>query len=236
MASFPNSVKTFTTKNAGDVIQPVDINDPQDEINAIEDGLLNGKAPLNSSNSTFHALSVTAGSTLATLQVTGDSTFAGNVVITGTLTGGGVIASAACKLSHSTFQQMNSGAFLVLNWDTEVLDAQGMHSTSANSSRITFAASSGLYCVGANLVWNTVASGSYSIRFKLNDGDGIAGHSEAAAVTGGNGPMSLSAMVYATSTSDYVTCQVFQSGGSTNSIVHNSTLNGPSIFWAYRVA
>jgi hypothetical protein len=43
-ASYPGAVKTFTTKNAGDAIQPADVNDLQDEVNAIEAGLLNGLA------------------------------------------------------------------------------------------------------------------------------------------------------------------------------------------------
>lgn len=39
-ASFPTSVKTFATRNAGDAIQPAHINDAQDEITAIETSLL----------------------------------------------------------------------------------------------------------------------------------------------------------------------------------------------------
>jgi len=42
MASYPTSVKTFTTRNAGDVIQPSHVNDLQDEVNAVEAGLLTG--------------------------------------------------------------------------------------------------------------------------------------------------------------------------------------------------
>jgi hypothetical protein len=40
MASFPGSVKSFTTRNAGDVIQPAHINDLQDEVNAVQATLL----------------------------------------------------------------------------------------------------------------------------------------------------------------------------------------------------
>lgn len=40
MASYPTSVKTFTTRLAGDTIQPGHMNDVQDEINAIETDLL----------------------------------------------------------------------------------------------------------------------------------------------------------------------------------------------------
>lgn len=41
-ASFPTSVKTFTTKLNGDTIQPAHVNDAQDEITAIEQTFLNG--------------------------------------------------------------------------------------------------------------------------------------------------------------------------------------------------
>lgn len=63
MASYPASVKTFTTKSdgAGNKIFASHINDLQDEVNAIESGLLNGTAPLNSSNATVNTLTVSSG-------------------------------------------------------------------------------------------------------------------------------------------------------------------------------
>lgn len=58
MASYPTSVKTFTTKNdgAGNTIFAAHVNDLQDEVHAIEDGLLNGTAPINSSHATVSGL------------------------------------------------------------------------------------------------------------------------------------------------------------------------------------
>ena len=41
-ASFPASVKSFTTKSPGDTIQPAHVNDAQDEISAVETWLLDG--------------------------------------------------------------------------------------------------------------------------------------------------------------------------------------------------
>src|SRR6266571_1909025 len=43
-ASYPTSAKIFTSRNAGDIVQPAHVNDLQDEVNAIESGLLNGIA------------------------------------------------------------------------------------------------------------------------------------------------------------------------------------------------
>ena len=64
MASFPGAVKTFASRSSGQTIAAAHVNDLQDEVNAIEDGLLNGTAPLNSSNSTFNALSVSSNCTV----------------------------------------------------------------------------------------------------------------------------------------------------------------------------
>ena len=56
MASFPGSVWAPTTKNTNDTIQASHVNDAQAEIVAIEDGYLNGKALLNSSNLTSQGI------------------------------------------------------------------------------------------------------------------------------------------------------------------------------------
>jgi len=60
MAEYPGAVKNFTTRNAGDTIQPAHINDLQDEVTAIESGLLNGTAPLTSSNTIVNQLGLAA--------------------------------------------------------------------------------------------------------------------------------------------------------------------------------
>lgn len=96
MASFPTSVKVFTSRNTGDTIQASHVNDLQDEVNGIEDGYLNATARLNSSNATVAALQVTnnstfsggiqsSNSTITVLNVTGTSTLVGNVVVNGAL-------------------------------------------------------------------------------------------------------------------------------------------------------
>ena len=43
-ASYPSAVKTFTTRTLGDVIQAAHVNDLQDEVTAVETGILNGFA------------------------------------------------------------------------------------------------------------------------------------------------------------------------------------------------
>lgn len=75
MASYPTTPKTFTTKNTGDVIQAAHVNDLQDEVNAMESGLLQGTARFHSSNSS-----------MANLNVGGKSTFVDGIVVGGNST------------------------------------------------------------------------------------------------------------------------------------------------------
>jgi hypothetical protein len=125
MASYPTSQKAFTTKNAGDTIQPGHVNDIQDEIMALEAGLLNGTAPLTSSRATVAALTVVGGSTLATLQVAGNSTIAGtltvNKIISTSLTNAGGVTSYVRAFRDAT-QAPASTAYTVVAYNSEVAD------------------------------------------------------------------------------------------------------------------
>lgn len=80
-ASYPGAVKTFATRTSGQSIDPAHINDLQDEVNAIESGLLNGTAPVNSSRIVATGLQVTGNSTVAALSVTGVVSFDASAVI-----------------------------------------------------------------------------------------------------------------------------------------------------------
>ena len=75
-ASYPTTPKTFTTKNDGDDVMASHVNDLQDEVAAIESGLLNGTAPVNAAASTFTSLSVAGGSTVRDIMPAADSTYA----------------------------------------------------------------------------------------------------------------------------------------------------------------
>ena len=82
-ASYPGAVKTFATRSAGQTIASAHVNDLQDEVTAIEDGLLNGTAPLNSSATTVKSLSVSGGSTLADVTVSSRATLSSLVTLAG---------------------------------------------------------------------------------------------------------------------------------------------------------
>lgn len=163
---YPSGVISFGTKNAGDTIQPADINTPQTEITAIESGLLNGLQ---------HALTIngavtvsTGGLTVSTgnvslgqnLNVAGNSTFAGAVTFSSGVTfASSLTFSGAVTFSSGvTFNQaltvnsaLNvgsslslSGAFSVPSQSTQV----GGASTSANE--LVIASSAVLLLVNNN--------------------------------------------------------------------------------------
>lgn len=227
-ASYPGSAKVFTARSAGQTIASAHINDLQDEVNAIETGLLAGTAPLNSSNTVVN-----------NLQVSGNSTITGSLAVA-SLTVGGVAVSSAfltvptCRVTQSTAANVNNATLTGLNWDVEDFDASGMHSTSVNSSRITFAASTGVYSVGACVEWSVNVNFTRRIRLVLNDGQPFAAASQDQ-ITASDAGQNVMGLVRATSTADYVTVAVFQNSGSTMSCGQIST-SLITAFWAHRVS
>jgi hypothetical protein len=135
MASFPTSVKSFTSKNTGDVIQAAHVNDLQDEVNAIEAGYLNGTANLNSSRATVTSLQVSGASTITTLQAAG-STFSVRPVTPP--------PDAALVYLDSTVT-IGSSALSTVAWLAQsILTNSSMHSTGTNPERL-IPQSTGLY-------------------------------------------------------------------------------------------
>lgn len=154
MPSFPASVKSFTTKNAGDVIQNTHLNDLQDEVNAMEGGYLNGTARLNSS-----------GSTLATLSVSGGSTFAVRPATPP--------PDAAKVFLQSTVTIGTSGAS-TFAWTAQAfLTNSSMHSTTTNNNRL-IPQSTGLYQVVAQMGLSTNSTGFRTLTIVDSSGTNIA--------------------------------------------------------------
>lgn len=170
-ASYPNAVKTYTTKSdgAGNRIQADHINALQDEVTAIEDGLLNGTAPIASSNITAPALQVTtatitnlvSGGGRLVLPSSGGST---GQVLTIVSTSGSTqtlewrsaagVSSAAGSTVGSLTVSSNAPATPVANtlYANTMIKAWAYH-----------AASTALY--GAFNIAAVTASGSTSLRF-----------------------------------------------------------------------
>lgn len=197
MANFPNSVTVYATKNPGDTIPSADWDSFGAEITAIEDGLINGTAPINSSNATFN-----------------------NVTVNGSLSVGAATGRTACTLTHSTNQNVNTGSVTGLNFDTESSDPGSMHSTGSNSSRINFPAP-GTYLIGGFVAWNngSTAGTFRQLLIRVNDVTGIVGTiSPPSPNVGAPLNQSVNTLYTPASTNEYATLLVQQDSGSTMSI------------------
>lgn len=253
MASFPDSPHTFTDFANSALSDAAQVTSIYDEVEAIEAGYLNGSARLNSSHSTVVALSVTGGSTLTTLtagnstvanlsvssnstitgslSVVGNSTFDGNLTVSGTFTASGGFTPTAPHViaSRGSTQAVGSTDWIAVNWDTALVDSDSMLSTSANSSRLTCVASSGMYLVTACVGMSKPASAADSrfvARIYVNDSSQAtqAQHSTAYSAFANAAQLSMSALIRAADTNTYVTLQVRQiDAGSTTSILADST-------------
>ena len=166
MASFPTSVKSFTTKNTGDVIQAAHVNDLQDEVNAIEAGYRNGTAPLNAAGSTVTSLVVSGGSTLATLSLSGASTFATRPVEP---------PPDVARVKLDAVLDLTNNTTLAVSWTGQTFAINSsMHSTGTNPMRLT-PQSTGVYVVlaGVGLSANHAAADSTAnFRLQIEDSSG----------------------------------------------------------------
>lgn len=219
MASYPGAVKSFTSKNAGDVIQPVDINDVQDEINAIEAGILNGTANLNTSNSTLVNLSVLHNSTL------GSTITIGTVPMIWPASGG----STGQVLTISS----TSGSTLTLAWQAvtanpavTLLKANSGTDTGAGNTNVDTVAISGLTAKDTLLVKAYgLSSSQATANFQLyHNTDGVQLYNMVNPITANN--------------SWAATADIGQSQASSTSIYTNASgaLTGGSVSGATIVA
>jgi hypothetical protein len=241
MATYPTGTYSPAPVSANQTITSARENAQDAEITAIQDGLRNGlqhAVTVSTGGLTVSTGSFIAGgpSSLATLQVNGASTFVGPVTFSTVVTFSTTptLTFPCVRLTHTADQAVGNASFTGLSWNTED-DNAGMHSTSANSSRITFAHSTGVYAVGASVEWNPSTSGYRVIRIMVNDVTGVVANlTPVSSVSALQMPMAVSGLVRAGSTTDYVTVQVFQNTGSTNSIT-NSTAYG-TVFWCHKVS
>lgn len=180
MASYPTSVIAFATRSNGQTIDASHVNGLQDEVTALEDGLLNATARLNSSNSTHVNLSVTGGSTVVTLSVTGASTFAGVIAYT---------AQPCCACLHASSQTLSTGTEVKVTFDTELFDIGGLHSTTTNPTRFTLP-TSGIYSLEGAASFDAAGVGRRYLYWMVNNSSAVG----TAAETDGHGSTSFSGL------------------------------------------
>ena len=232
MASYPTSVKTFASRSANQAIGSAHMNDVQDEINAVEAGLLNGLQ---------HAVTIaTGGLTVSTgntvlgqnLSVAGASTLAGSVVLSSLVT---APAQPRCLVYSTAAVSLAQDVFTALSFEQEQFDVGGLHSTASNPSRITIpAGSSGLYLCGATVHWSTGgAPNAMTVRIIKNSTTEVSAGPSTPRSSVTARSVSFSAPLVLDGT-DFLEVEVFPAG-STGSISAASVRRAAADFWAVRL-
>lgn len=202
MASYPNSVKSFTNKASGQNIDPTHINDLQDEVNAIEAGTLNGTARVQSSG----------------LSVLGASTFASRPVMPPPEIGKAYLASTI-TLGSSALSTLGGAS-------TEFVTNSSIIQEVGGQTRLV-PQSTGMYAVAGQMLFSLLAStGQLSIALRDSSGVIIAG-SQYTFSSAGTPILNAIGYKQFDALGGYVTLQVGVSGQSTMSL---STGTGYSWF------
>jgi hypothetical protein len=266
VATYPTGIYAPASKSNGQTIQASFFNDPEAEITAIEDALKNGIAHAVTVNgaltvstggvtvstgsvniagpSSLATLQVNGGSTLTALRVTStvtfDSsvTFSGNVNVSGVLTVGTLALSVpSVRVSLSGDAATSSATEMSPTWDVQDWSIGGMHSTTTNSSRLTFAHSTGLYAVGFSVALTNTGpniGSARSVRIRYNDATPVCGNSAPGGSSEAVGALSCAGVVRVASTTDYITARYIEYG-SQGTMLAASTRHATN-FWAYKVS
>ena len=257
MANYPSADPSFSAKSAGQTIASAHVNALQEEVVAIgaalrgtlqHDVTLAAAKSLNvGGNSTFSGAAVfSSGVTVSSggLTVsTGNVSLGQNLQVTGTSTFTGAVTFSTIVNAQVPSVRLSLGADLAVaqatwtspGWVVQDWSVGGMHSTASNSSRITFAHSTGVYAVGANmLINNPVNNARVRMRLRYNDSTGVSQQNGISFSGSTDWSQSVTGFVRAADTSDYVTVMVHYADstttvrvGSTESVTH---------FWAHKVS
>lgn len=117
-----------------------------------------------------------------------------------------------------------------LTFDTERFNNGALHSTSANTGRLT-APIDGLYLIGAQIQWESNATGNRLLRLMLNGASQLV-RDERAAVNGDVTDQEVTTL-YQMQAGDYVTVEVVQSSGA-NRQINAAPASSPE-FWMVRL-
>jgi hypothetical protein len=136
-----------------------------------------------------------------------------------------------CKvdLSAAAFTHNSTGNWLAINWDAEDFDPNGMHSTSVNTSRITFN-TAGYYLIGGNVRFAANATGQRGIR--ITDGTTVLGLGVRVDAAASGATQLNVATLHQMAAASYAELEVYQDSGGNLAI----TLTEGADFWAVKVA
>jgi hypothetical protein len=132
------------------------------------------------------------------------------------------------RITRSTTQSIATATWDAVEFNAENFDFGAQHSTVSNTDRINGNNRDGVYIIGANVGFAANATGTRRIRIQLNGSTTIAQMNYNN--LGGSVSTTMLAMTsYILTTSDYITCEVYQDSGG------NLNVNAGAQFWAHWV-
>ena len=135
----------------------------------------------------------------------------------------GCVPDGVCVLTGSSSQSIADATWVSVDWDTETIDGQGMHSTSSNTELIV-PNGAGWYLVTATIAFGANATGIRAIRILVSGNTAQGGHAQVAASNNADAlnSVSVSCVVYMSAT-DNVKVEAYQnSSGALNVLRVNS--------------
>lgn len=134
------------------------------------------------------------------------------------------IGPPICILTDVGVQSIPTATYTALAWDTEFVDASGLHSTASTTENI-YVKKSGWYTISAQVLFDTNATGVRNIRLKKNGSVLDRSSTVFPAVTGNATSMITIVNAYLES-GDYVSVEVQQnSGGDLDVKLNESNFN-----------
>lgn len=121
---------------------------------------------------------------------------------------------AARVYNSGAFTHNSTGNFLAITFDSERWDTGGLHSTAANTSRLTVAIA-GLYVIHGHAQWDSNTTGVRILGIRINGTTDIAQERRWASV--GTFEMGVTTQ-YKLAVSDYIELMAFQNSGANRTI------------------
>jgi hypothetical protein len=125
-----------------------------------------------------------------------------------------------------------TGTPKILTFDSERYDNGGLHSTSANTGRLT-ATITGLHQIGCHVEFASNITGSRYVGLKVNGATYVAFDERQAVTVAGRPTIVTVSTSYQLAAGDYVEVEVFQNSGGNLNV--NASGNYTPEFWIVRV-
>lgn len=142
------------------------------------------------------------------------------------------VAVQGCRLTRTSAQVITTGVFTMVQFNAELFDTDGMHSTTTNNTQITFN-TPGIYVVGFNGTFEAAATYSrVSTAIKLNGTTDLARFQNDGSVNNLQQFLNVST-VYRFVAGDYIEFEVRQVSGANKNL--EVTADRSPQGWAARI-